>query len=80
MNRPTAYTGPYPIRDHATLADLRYDQDDADSEHARQILRALRGEEDDGGHLLGLILAAMSGAVAMLALCLFFAPMLGAGQ
>ncbi|BEV00106.1 hypothetical protein [Novosphingobium olei] len=78
MTRPTAYTGPYPITTHRTLADLRQDQDDADTAAAREMIARFRAEAiaDRAERVLSLALAAVSGACIAIAAWAFFMPVM----
>ncbi|NML93771.1 hypothetical protein [Novosphingobium olei] len=60
--------------------DLRHDQDEADTAAAREMIARFRAESDEPSGVLALVFGMVIGATMMLALCLFFAPMLGAGQ
>ena len=42
LDAPRAYTGPYPIHDHRSQADLQADQDEFDAEHARHQVHVYR--------------------------------------
>lgn len=57
-------------------ADLRIDQDETDAAYAREVIRLHRAEpEDRTDRVLGIVLAAVSGAAMACAGWAFFMPM-----